>query len=264
MGEWIRNKRRTDGFPRGLEGKKVEARHRDGEIFIGVVGEHKWMTVFHFNTADKSSSDVMAYRILEDEPALPDTDGWIEWHGGKCPVAEGTLVDVKFRDGREASSKPANVIDNRYSADASPAFWSSDGGGNDIVAYRLRKPEWPEDRIDVIGQNGNTGEHYNEVKMMNGKVELIPTPERIAFLKENAASAEDAFDRGKPNKYQRTIKGVTVDVYDVLVAFDVTCHAMAHAIKKMLMPGQRGSKDAEQDKREAIQAIERSIELDKS
>lgn len=65
------------------------------------------------------------------------------------------------------------------------------------------------------------------------------------------------------NKYQRTIKGVTVDVYDVIVAFGVTCPAMAHAIKKMLMPGQRGSKDAEQDKCEAIQAIERSIELNK-
>ena len=26
-------------------------------------------------------------------------DGWIEWGGGECPVEEGTLVDVRFRDG---------------------------------------------------------------------------------------------------------------------------------------------------------------------
>lgn len=65
----------------------------------------------------------------------------------------------------------------------------------------------------------------------------------------------------KPNKYQRTIKGVTVDVYDVLAAFGVTCQARGHAIKKLLMAGQRGHKDEAQDLREAVQAIERSVQL---
>lgn len=63
------------------------------------------------------------------------------------------------------------------------------------------------------------------------------------------------------NKYEKRIKNTTIDVYDVLVAFDVTCPAMQHAIKKCLMSGQRGHKDTNQDKREAIQSIERSIEL---
>ncbi len=66
------------------------------------------------------------------------------------------------------------------------------------------------------------------------------------------------------NKYQREIKpSVFVDVYDVLAAFDVTCPAMQHAIKKCLAPGQRGVKDADQDKAEAIASIKRSIELGK-
>jgi len=67
----------------------------------------------------------------------------------------------------------------------------------------------------------------------------------------------------KINKYEKRIKNTTVDVYDVLKAFDVTCPAMAHAIKKMLCSGQRGYKNTEQDKREAIASIERSIDLDK-
>lgn len=67
----------------------------------------------------------------------------------------------------------------------------------------------------------------------------------------------------KINKYEKRIKNTTVDVYDVLKAFDVTCPAMAHAIKKMLCSGQRGYKNTEQDKREAIASIERSIGLDK-
>lgn len=66
------------------------------------------------------------------------------------------------------------------------------------------------------------------------------------------------------NKYSKEIrKGVFVDVYDVLSAFDVKCPAMQHAIKKMMCSGQRGFKGVEQDKREAIASIERSIELDR-
>ena len=65
------------------------------------------------------------------------------------------------------------------------------------------------------------------------------------------------------NKYQREIKpGVWVDVYDVLQAFNVTCPAMAHGIKKCLAPGQRGAKDSVQDKNEAIASITRSIEME--
>ena len=65
------------------------------------------------------------------------------------------------------------------------------------------------------------------------------------------------------NKYVRTIYGVEVDVYDVLKAWHVTCPATQHAIKKLLMPGQRGSKDKLQDLEEAGKAIERAIELNK-
>lgn len=61
--------------------------------------------------------------------------------------------------------------------------------------------------------------------------------------------------------YKKECKGIEIDVYDVLVAFEVTNPALQHAIKKLLCPGQRGVKDAEQDLREAILSIERAIEL---
>ena len=125
MGEWKRNKRRTDGFPRGLEGKIVEARHRDGEVFTGVVGEHDYLSEESFNTADGCDGDVMAYRIIEDDPALPQ-----ESHAHTFGIDGDTTT-------------------------------SPDG--------------WPEDRIDVIGQNGNTGEHY----------EIDTSPERVENEAEN-------------------------------------------------------------------------------
>lgn len=86
-------------------------------------------------------------------------------------------------------------------------------------------------------------------------------------LRLQAASAIDAWAKSigqrSRNKYQREIRpGVWVDVYDVLAAFNVTCPAMAHAIKKCLAPGQRGVKDSAQDKREAIASIDRSIEME--
>jgi hypothetical protein len=62
--------------------------------------------------------------------------------------------------------------------------------------------------------------------------------------------------------YRREIApGVLVDVYDVLVAFNVTCPATAHAIKKLLCAGQRGAKGLQQDLIEVRPALERAIEL---
>lgn len=73
------------------------------------------------------------------ESALADSDGWIEWGGGECPVEEGTLVDVRYRDGQELSTLPAKGKPEG-GRDASRAFWHNDGNLNDIIAYRLHKP----------------------------------------------------------------------------------------------------------------------------
>jgi hypothetical protein len=85
-----------------------------------------------------------------------------------------------------------------------------------------------EKRMDIIGHNGSTGDHY-----------------------EAPAS-----------KYHVQIKGQWVDVYDILTAYSVTNPADAHAIKKMLCPGQRGAKDGIQDRQEAIVSLQRAIELE--
>jgi len=65
------------------------------------------------------------------------------------------------------------------------------------------------------------------------------------------------------NKYMKNIKGVYVDVYDLLFAFKTGCPAMDHAVKKCLNAGKRGYKDSIQDKEEAIKSIKRSIEMEK-
>ena len=64
------------------------------------------------------------------------------------------------------------------------------------------------------------------------------------------------------SKYSKRIGKEVVDVYDVLMAFNVTNPATQHAIKKLLMPGNRGNKDKLTDLKEAHQSIARAIELE--
>jgi len=74
------------------------------------------------------------------------------------------------------------------------------------------------------------------------------------------------------NKYQREIKGVLknksdqydivlIDVYDVLKAFNVTCPALQHIIKKALNAGKRGHKDLETDLQDIIDSAIRAKAL---
>jgi hypothetical protein len=57
---------------------------------------------------------------------------------------------------------------------------------------------------------------------------------------------------------------ISVDVYDVLRAFSVTDPAIQHAVKKLLCTGIRGHKDTRQDLQEAIQSIQRALDVIKT
>ena len=66
------------------------------------------------------------------------------------------------------------------------------------------------------------------------------------------------------SKYLREVihlHGDMVDVYAVLEAFNVTCPARQHAIKKLLCSGIRGKGDENQDLVEAQDAVLRAIQM---
>lgn len=91
-------------------------------------------------------------------------------------------------------------------------------------------------------------------RMMLDKVEVNPVEHKTLRNKVTA------------NKYEREItdrqgNSATVDVYDVLKAFEVTCPATQHAVKKLLCSGLRGHKDLQTDLIEAKESIVRAIEL---
>lgn len=60
------------------------------------------------------------------------------------------------------------------------------------------------------------------------------------------------------SKYDRIIKGVKVDVYDILSAFQVTDPALQHLLKKALCAGDRGHKDRAQDLQDIVDSALRA------
>lgn len=57
-------------------------------------------------------------------------------------------------------------------------------------------------------------------------------------------------------------KTVSIDIYELLRAFDVTCPAISHAVKKLLMPGQRGKGSKRADLVGALAAVNRAVQLE--
>lgn len=67
------------------------------------------------------------------------------------------------------------------------------------------------------------------------------------------------------SKYDRNIQvsdNGTVDVYDVLESFNVTCPALQHLAKKALCAGLRGHKDTMTDLLDIKASADRAIKLE--
>lgn len=82
---------------------------------------------------------------------------WIDWPGGECPVPTGTLVDVKWRDGRIDDGIPAKISHDLDSSKRNAISWQHHGNSHDIIAYRLHQPQEAvndeADLNDCIGQS---------------------------------------------------------------------------------------------------------------
>lgn len=78
---------------------------------------------------------------LDHLPEPPPAEiPWTPWNGGECPVEKGTLIDVRYRDGKERNNLRALALE--IGRDASVCYWENDGMAEDIIAYRVTK--WKE------------------------------------------------------------------------------------------------------------------------
>lgn len=94
---------------------------------------------------------------LEASKAVVGRDGWIDWHGGDCPVDSDAIVEVKYR-------KPNQY---QFNNDRAGDFtWSHDGIYGDIIAYRLRQPTKSEQvRADAWRSYAGTTEKDDEADL---------------------------------------------------------------------------------------------------
>ena len=70
-------------------------------------------------------ADAMLAERSKNAPKA-DADGWIEWNGGECPVAERCAVEVKLRGG------------SRDTGVAEVFYWPHSNESYDIIAYRVK------------------------------------------------------------------------------------------------------------------------------
>lgn len=111
-------------------------------------------------------------------------EGWIEWGGGECPVACGTMVDVKHRCGdvsenqqawpRRHHRKSSAGID--MLSKAGYAFWRRDNLSTDIIAYRLHQATKSE-QVRADAWNAYAGiEKVNDEAELNECIGQAPGP----------------------------------------------------------------------------------------
>lgn len=109
-----------------------------------------WSNPFIDTIADDRHDSIVTRNQYESalaaSKAVAGHDGWIEWTGGKCPVDSDTIVDVKYR-------KPDRYLFN--SDRAGDFYWSHEGFGCDIIAYRLQKPTKSEHACDDAAEADN-------------------------------------------------------------------------------------------------------------
>lgn len=121
-------------------------------------------------------------------------------------------------------------------------------------------PDWATKRI-----KGEWSGKQSFCGLRDGHVHICGIEETTG-VKMNMSYAHTVIAQREPvvtsdSKYNRPCKGVTIDVYDVLKAFNVTCPALQHLIKKALAVGQRGHKDASEDLKDILASAKRAIEL---
>ena len=84
----------------------------------------------HLNKGEEISKEI-SKEIKEIEKKQPDSDGWIERDGGKCPVDGDTEIEIKLRNGQILFR------------DAQNCYWDYPQGcaNGNIIAYRIIKQQ---------------------------------------------------------------------------------------------------------------------------
>ncbi len=114
---------------------------------------------------------------------------------------------------------------------------------------------------DVYARCNIFGDYKWLPKIIDGDWSVLWQREKES-LNDKIATAEVVRQEGKHRHYKKDVSHLNViDVYRVLELYGVESHAVGHAIKKLLCCGQRGAKGRKQDIQEAIDSLNRELEM---
>lgn len=107
--------------------------------------------------------DEFMKRWNERNPVV-DSEGWIQWNGGEMPVEKGTLIDVKYRDGKiNFHVEAGGEFPSKGSIPTMTANnWIKINVGSDIIAYRLHQPQQQKTPQQLALEKFGTDWHDNE------------------------------------------------------------------------------------------------------
>ena len=138
---------------------------------------------FHAITA--SDYDTAIITRAQYEAALAASDGWIDWHGGKCPVDSDAIVEVKCRWHNQ----------HQYNNDrAGDFYWAHTGSNADIIAYRLQQPTKSEQACDDAAEADDEAD-LNEC--IGQDVDVVNHPSHYTKGRIECIDAIDSATTGK-------------------------------------------------------------------
>lgn len=203
------------GWPEGTsrisQGAVTVCIYADGHRVLfrhNVYGGDDCVTRDQYEAALAANKELRHYQV-STEHYTPDvsagktvestcSNGWIDWHGGECPVDSDAIVEVKYR-------KPSPY---QFNNDRAGDFtWSHDGFGGDIIAYRLPHPhEVKTAGIDVqrdevksndaqleADLNDCIGQPQEDIKTIRAEMLAVLNDTRLTMNLRAAMKLVDAF-----------------------------------------------------------------------
>lgn len=161
---------------------------------------------------------------------------WIEWNGGECPV-DG-YVCVVLRGGVTGVEVAQGLK------------WSHKGVYLDIVRYYpCAEDGTPLTQVENIADTSPPDESDDWMEAEQGRKHDTVKP-RSKYHMENLCKGVDEVD------YYRVM-----DIFRIGRTRQIGDSAVEHAIKKLLIPGERGAKGRIQDLEEAVRSIKEAIKM---
>lgn len=95
---------------------------------------------------------------------IVDSEGWIQWSGGEMPVENGTLIDIKYRNGKTNLHISAGtpLVDNGSISGKYACDWLSSESPWSITSYRLHAPQKQKTPQQLALEKFGTDWHVNE------------------------------------------------------------------------------------------------------